>query len=96
MPIANFKSACTFAEKAGAHVPDDLRQLYAGLDEDPETLKLVSAKVAAELCLDLQGEGVDDFHFYTLNRPDLTFAVCHILGIRPSADKSGGLSERAN
>jgi len=87
LPIGNFKSACSFAAKAGTSVPASLHDLYEGLDTDPETLKLVSAKVAAELCLALRSEGVEDFHFYTLNRPDLTYAVCHMLGIRPRAEK---------
>lgn len=95
MPIANFKNVCSFAGKAGASVPESLHELYAGLDEDPETLKLISATVAAELCLALRKEGVEDFHFYTLNRPDLTFAVCRLLGLHPRPAISGGPSEHA-
>jgi len=82
MPISNFKSACNFASKAGASVPAELHALFEDLSDDPETLKLVAVKVAAELCLSLREAGVDRFHFYTLNRPDLVYAICHMLGLR--------------
>ena len=58
-------------------------RLFEGLDDDPETRRLVAATVAAEQCRRLQDHGVDEFHFYTLNRADLTYAICHILGVRP-------------
>jgi methylenetetrahydrofolate reductase (NADPH) len=57
--------------------------MFEGLDEDPETRKLVAATVAAEQCQLLQASGVEEFHFYTLNRADLTFAISHMLGLRP-------------
>ena len=82
MPIANFKSNLSFARKTGVTVPDALLRLFEGLEDDPETARLVAAKVAAELCQTLQAQGVDTFHFYTLNRPDLVYATCHILGLR--------------
>ena len=83
MPIANFKSNFNFARKTGVSVPESLVRLFEGLDDDPETARLVAAKVAAELCQALQTQGVSNFHFYTLNRPDLVYATCHILGLRP-------------
>ena len=85
MPIANFKNNFNFARKTGVSVPESLVQLFEGLDEDPETARLVAAKVAAELCQTLLTHGVNLFHFYTLNRPDLAYAICHILGLRPQA-----------
>jgi methylenetetrahydrofolate reductase (NADPH) len=85
MPIANFRSNFNFARKTGVSVPQSLVRLFEGLDDDPETARLVAAKVAAELCQTLQTRGVDMFHFYTLNRPDLVYATCHILGLRPQA-----------
>jgi methylenetetrahydrofolate reductase (NADPH) len=62
-----------------------MADLFAGLDDDPETRKLVAASVAAEQCRVLYANGIKDFHFYTLNRADLTYAICHILGVRPHA-----------
>jgi len=82
MPIANFKSNFNFARKTGVSVPDSLVHLFEGLEDDPETARLVATKVAAELCQRLEAEGVDVFHFYTLNRPDLVYAICHMLGLR--------------
>jgi methylenetetrahydrofolate reductase (NADPH) len=82
MPIANFKNNFNFARKTGVSVPDSLVQLFSGLDDDPATATLVAAKVATELCQQLRAEGVNDFHFYTLNRPDLVYAICHMLGLR--------------
>jgi methylenetetrahydrofolate reductase (NADPH) len=61
-----------------------MADLFAGLDQDPETRRLVAATVAAEQCRALAGAGVSEFHFYTLNRADLSYAICHILGVRPS------------
>ena len=83
MPISNFKSVRNFAQKAGASVPAWLGELFEDLDDDPDTRQLVAATCAAELCLSLRKEGIHDFHFYTMNRPELTFATCHMLGIRP-------------
>jgi methylenetetrahydrofolate reductase (NADPH) len=65
-------------------VPSWLARLFEGLDHDPETRKLVAATVAAEQVRALHAGGVREFHFYTLNRADLAFAICHILGLRPS------------
>jgi methylenetetrahydrofolate reductase (NADPH) len=88
MPVTNFKGLKRMAAGCGASVPDWLERLFDGLDEDGETRKLVAATVAAQLCLRLAAEGVEHFHFYTLNRADLTTAVCRMLGIRaaPAAE----------
>ncbi len=85
LPIANFASLQRFAAACGASVPDWLHEKFAGLDDDPETRQMISANVAIELCEKLQQHGVDEFHFYTLNRAELTYAICHSLGVRPAA-----------
>jgi methylenetetrahydrofolate reductase (NADPH) len=86
LPVTNFAQLAKFAKACGTRVPRWLGDLFAGLDGDPETRKLVAASVAAEQCRRLQEYGVDEFHFYTLNRADLTYAICHILGVRPKAN----------
>jgi len=83
MPVTNFRMMCGFAERAGASVPRWLGQRFDGLDDDPETRRLVAATTVAEQVQGLAEQGVREFHFYTLNRADLSFAICHILGIRP-------------
>lgn len=83
MPVTNFTQMSAFAGRAGASVPSWLGALFEGLDDDPDTRKLVAATVAAEQCQELFEAGVADFHFYTLNRADLSYAICHILGVRP-------------
>jgi methylenetetrahydrofolate reductase (NADPH) len=83
IPVQNFKSAAAFAKRAGASVPMWLADRFAGLENDPATRKLIAASVAAEQALDLYDRGVKDFHFYTMNRADLVFAICHLLGVRP-------------
>ena len=88
LPVTNFRQVVKFSAACGASVPAWLADLFEGLDADPETRKLVAATTAAEQCRKLQREGVDEFHFYTLNRADLTFAICHILGLR--ADVAAG------
>ena len=82
MPLSNFAMIARFSAKCGTTVPDWLTRLFDGLGDDPETHKLVAATVVAEQCRRLQDAGVREFHFYTLNRADLTLAVCHMLGIR--------------
>jgi methylenetetrahydrofolate reductase (NADPH) len=84
LPVQNFKRAKNFAERAGASVPQWLADRFDGLDDDVATRKLVAAAVAAEQVLDLAGQGVSDFHFYTMNRAELVFAICHLLGMRPA------------
>jgi methylenetetrahydrofolate reductase (NADPH) len=84
LPVQNFKQMRSFAARCGASVPDWLAGRFDGLDDDPATRKLIAAAVAAEQVLDLVDRGVTDFHFYTMNRADLVYAVCHLLGLRPS------------
>ncbi len=82
LPVQNFKQAANFAQRTGASVPDWLAARFEGLDQDVETRKLIAAAVAAEQAIDLVDRGVSDFHFYTMNRADLVYAVCHLLGLR--------------
>jgi methylenetetrahydrofolate reductase (NADPH) len=84
LPVQNFKLAKSFAERAGASVPDWLAARFDGLDNDAATRKLIAAAIAAEQVLDLVDRGVSDFHFYTMNRADLVYAICHLLGLRPA------------
>jgi methylenetetrahydrofolate reductase (NADPH) len=83
LPITRFPQMLKFAEACGAAVPDTLRARFDGLDDDDDTRRLVSAGAAIELVNTLRAEGVTDFHFYTLNRAELTYAICHSLGIKP-------------
>jgi len=83
-PVQNFKQVKSFAERCGATIPRWLADRFEGLDDDVATRKLVAAAVAAEQVLDLVDRGVTDFHFYTMNRADLVFAICHLLGLRPA------------
>lgn len=83
LPITRFPQLEKFANACGASVPDWLRERFEGLNDDPETRQLISASVAIEQVRLLRAQGIDEFHFYTLNRSDLTFAICHALGVRP-------------
>jgi methylenetetrahydrofolate reductase (NADPH) len=87
LPVQNFKQTKNFAERTGASVPNWLAERFQGLDDDPATRKLIAAAVAAEQVLDLVDRGVTNFHFYTMNRADLVYAVCHLLGLRPVVAK---------
>jgi methylenetetrahydrofolate reductase (NADPH) len=88
LPIHNFGQVAGFAGRCGAHVPAWLADRFAGLENDPQTHALIASAVAAEQVLDLIERGVDDFHFYTMNRADLVFAICHLIGIRPRAEEA--------
>ena len=88
LPVQNFKQTKNFAARCGASVPAWLAERFDGLDEDVATRKLIAAAVAAEQVLDLVDRGVTDFHFYTMNRADLVYAICHLLGLRPSAKQA--------
>jgi methylenetetrahydrofolate reductase (NADPH) len=90
LPISNFASLQRFAAACGANVPGWLHEKFTGLDEDPETRQMISANVAIDLVEKLQREGVDEFHFYTLNRAELTYAICYALGVRPVTASTGG------
>lgn len=87
MPTTNFKGVARMSARCGAAVPDWLRGLYEKLDDDLESRKLVASAVLVEQVRELKAEGFDQFHFYTLNQAELTFAVCNILGIKPDAQK---------
>ncbi len=89
LPVSNFARVVQFSQACGTRVPTWLANLFDGLDDDPETRKLVAATLAAEQCRTLIGAGVRQFHFYTLNRADLAYAICHILGVRPADAKNG-------
>jgi methylenetetrahydrofolate reductase (NADPH) len=82
MPVTNYKGLVKMAQGCGASVPRWLATIFDGLDDEPETRRLVAAATTAELCTRLYAEGVEDFHFYTLNRADLTLAICRIFGVR--------------
>jgi methylenetetrahydrofolate reductase (NADPH) len=82
MPVSNFAGLKRMSAGCGASVPDWLAAHFDGLDGDPETRKLIAASIAAETCARLQEEGFEDFHFYTLNRADLVYAICRVLGVR--------------
>ncbi len=85
LPIHNFRQVAGFAGLCGAHVPGWLAERVAGLENDPQTHALVASAIAAEQVLDLVERGVEEFHFYTMNRADLAFAICHLIGVRAQA-----------
>jgi methylenetetrahydrofolate reductase (NADPH) len=93
LPVTNFARVREFAKACGASLPRWLADLFEGLDADAETRRLVAASVAAEQCRLLFQGGVREFHFYTLNRADLVYAICHILGVRPPKPGSARTSE---
>ncbi|SMH50333.1 methylenetetrahydrofolate reductase [NAD(P)H] [Mesorhizobium australicum] len=86
LPVHSFTAVANFASRCGAHVPAWLAERFDGLQGDPQTHALVAAAVAAEQVLDLVERGVGDFHFYTMNRADLAFAICHMIGIRATEE----------
>jgi len=88
LPVQNFKQTKAFAERCGTSIPAWLAERFAGLDNDAATRKLIAAAVAAEQVLDLVDHGVTDFHFYTMNRADLVYAICHLLGLRPKGKEA--------
>jgi methylenetetrahydrofolate reductase (NADPH) len=84
VPVQNFKQVRAFAERCGTFIPNWLAERFEGLDDDVATRRLVAAAVAAEQVFNLADRGVTDFHFYTMNRADLVYAICHMLGLRPA------------
>lgn len=88
LPVNNFESVRKFSKMCNTHLPDWLALLFEGLDDQPKTRNLVAATVAAEQCRVLYRGGVQDFHFYTLNRAELALAICHMLGLREKAVKT--------
>jgi methylenetetrahydrofolate reductase (NADPH) len=85
LPVTNFAQVVKFSAMCGTAIPDWLSELFDGLDDDQDTRKLMAAMVATEQCRSLQSEGVTDFHFYTLNRADLTLGICRRMGLKPAA-----------
>jgi methylenetetrahydrofolate reductase (NADPH) len=85
MPIVSLPQLLRMAGRCGTNVPEWLRHRFEGLDDDPETRRIISAAVAIDQVQQLAAEGVDEFHFYTLNRAELSYAICHALGVRPQA-----------
>jgi methylenetetrahydrofolate reductase (NADPH) len=83
LPITRFPQVLRFAQRCGASIPDWLSERFEGLEDDAETRRLIAAAVAIEQVQELRRHGVSEFHFYTLNRAELTFAICHALGLRP-------------
>jgi methylenetetrahydrofolate reductase (NADH) len=88
VPVQNFRQVRNFAERCGTEVPKRLADRFEGLEDDVATRKLVAAAVAAEQVFDLVDRGVSDFHFYTMNKADLVYAICHLLGLRPRVEKA--------
>ena len=82
LPIGRFQQVQRFAARCGAKVPTSLAERFAGLDDDPDTRRLIAANFAIEQVSRLRRHGVEEFHFYTLNRAELTYAICHALGLR--------------
>jgi len=87
LPVSNVKQTKHFANMCGAKIPKWMAEIFNGLDERQETRHLIAGIVAVELCRILHSSGVDDFHFYTLNRAELTNAICHVLGVREGLDQ---------
>lgn len=87
LPVTNFGRTRSFAHACGAELPDWFEDLFVGLDNMPHARELVAATVAAEFCRRLYADDVRDFHFYTLNRSELSYATCHMLGLRPGGEK---------
>lgn len=85
LPITRFGQVARFAARCGAKMPAWLAERFVGLDDDAETRRMIAANVAIEQVSALQREGVEEFHFYTLNRAELTYAICHALGLRGEA-----------
>ncbi len=81
--MQNFKQTAGFAKRAGASVPAWLADRFEGLENDVTTRRLVAAAVCAEQVIDLIDRGIAQFHFYTMNRADLVYAICHLVGLRP-------------
>jgi methylenetetrahydrofolate reductase (NADPH) len=95
VPIHNFKQVAGFAGRCGATMPSWMARRFDGLDADPQTTHLVAAATAAEQVMDLVDQGIRQFHFYTLNRADLVYAICHLLGLRPLASNGPALAKEA-
>ena len=84
LPITKFSRLLEFAKDCGAFVPPKIHKQFSGLDKDSDTCRMIAEKVAIEQVDELRQHGVDEFHFYTLNRSELTYAICHSLGLKPT------------
>lgn len=93
MPVTSFKRVSNFAERCGARIPEWMTELYRGLDDAPDVHRLVSATLAAEQCRELAEHGVSRFHFYTMNRPELTLSTCRLLGFGRSTGASSAAGQ---
>lgn len=91
MPVSNFAQAVKFSDMCGASIPEWMVRLFEGTENDAETRRMVGMVAAAEQVRLLQANGVDEFHFYTLNRPDLTYAIAHVLGVRAAPEPVRGV-----
>lgn len=96
LPVTNFSQVVKFSEMCGATIPDWMSRLYDGLDEDPDTRQLVAVSAAVELCHALRAEGVNEFHFYTLNRSQLTLAICRMLGLQAGTHDPARVAQSAS
>jgi methylenetetrahydrofolate reductase (NADPH) len=85
MPVTNLNALARMAAPCGIALPDWLTHLFEGLESDADTRRLIAASVCAEMCARLEEEGFDQFHFYTLNRADLVYAICRVLGVKEEA-----------
>lgn len=88
LPVHNFKQVSSFCARSGTHVPAWMAERFDGLDKDPNTHQLVAAAIAAEQVMDLIERGVQDYHIYTMNRAELPFALCHMIGVRPKHENT--------
>ena len=95
LPIARFRQMLSFATRCGARVPPWLHERFEGLDDDLETQRMLGASVAIEQVATLRRHGIREFHFYTLNRAELTYAICYALGLRPEGMPVAGNGEAA-
>ncbi|MDP3174330.1 MAG: methylenetetrahydrofolate reductase [NAD(P)H] [Phenylobacterium sp.] len=96
MPVTNYKSLRNMSGPIGINLPEWLANLFDGLEKDPETRRLIAASVATEMCARLAEEGFSDFHFYTLNRAELVYAICRVLGVREPAPAAKEILAKEN
>lgn len=96
LPITRFPQVLRFAGRCGTSIPDWLHERFAGLDDDHETRRMIAASVAIEQVEALRRHGVREFHFYTLNRAELTYAICHALGLRPQPRVTAAAPQEAS
>ena len=95
LPVTNFATLQRFSAASSVALPKWLKTAFDGLDSDPETRQLIAANIAIEQVITLQAEGINDFHFYTLNRAELCYAVCHALGVRVAQIPRNKVAEAA-